>query len=280
MGLAEITLPLKSTVSPSVGLLGLKVNEGCGFGGGVPVTLVVCWVLELVPWILLAPFDRRRRFAHWYSWTWANHFHAISPFWRVQVQGVEKIDKNRSYVIVANHQSSLDILVMFALRRHFKWVAKHSLFFVPIFGWHLFMAGYVPIRRGDRGSREAMMRRCQAQLASGNSIVMFPEGTRNQSRELGPFKRGAFALALQAGVDVIPVVISGTRNCLPRNAWITPAAQRTPVHMVVLDPVSTATCGGDVRALARQVRDTIAQRLAQLEVEPPASEGETVASPG
>lgn len=243
----------------------MRVALSLLFWAYLGLTLAVCWFIELVPWLISAPFDRRRRFAHWYSWTWANHFHAISPFWRVHVHGAEKIADDRAYVLVANHQSSLDILVMFALQKHFKWVAKHTLFFVPIFGWHLFMAGYVPIRRGDRHSRAAMLERCRKHLRMGSSIMMFPEGTRNELPGLSPFKRGAFALAVEAGVPVVPIVISGTRDCLPRNAWVTARESKMPIHLSVLDPVDPASVGGDSKLLMREVRERIAGELACLE---------------
>ena len=158
------------------------------------VSLAIFWFAVAIPWVLSLPFDRRRRFAHWYACVWANHYIALSPFWEMRIEGLEHFRKDESYVIVANHQSIADIMVMFTTFRQFRWVSKHTVFYVPFMGWMMRMANYVGIRRGDRDSRKKMMNACRDHLQMGNSIMIFPEGTRSENREIKPFKRGAFQL--------------------------------------------------------------------------------------
>ena len=109
----------------------MKVLLSAFFWFYLALSLMIFWFAVVPVWLLLLPFDRRRRFSHWYAWTWANHYVALSPFWRVHVHGRAKIRDDRTYVLVANHQSFGDIFVLYQLRKHFKWVAKDSVFLVP-----------------------------------------------------------------------------------------------------------------------------------------------------
>ena len=215
---------------------------------------MIWWIAVVIPWLVSLPFDPRRKFAHCYACLWANHFLRISPFWEVRVEGTNKIKDDQAYVIVANHQSSADIMVLFALQKQFRWVAKSSLFLVPFLGWMMWMTGYIPIRRGDRLSREKMIKRCLEQIRMGNSILLFPEGTRSESPEMRPFKRGAFMLAVEANVPVIPVVIHGTRNTLPRASLIFSGERKSKPLVSVLDPIDPKDCDGDPKRLQAEVR--------------------------
>jgi 1-acyl-sn-glycerol-3-phosphate acyltransferase len=228
------------------------------------VSLTVWWFAVLVPWLVVTPFDRRRRFSHWYAYTWANHFHAISPFWDIVLRNEDRARPDRAYVMVANHESSADILLIYRLKRQYRWVSKRANFFVPFLGWMMWMAGYVPVRRGDRASREAMMVECERQLSMGNSIMMFPEGTRSGSVEMLRFKRGAFSIACRAGVPVLPIVIAGTREILPRNSLVFTTTGKTRPRIEVLDPVHPDEVDGDAAALAKLVRGRMVEARERL----------------
>jgi len=228
------------------------------------VSLAVFWVVVAPIWVLTLPFDRRRRFSHWYAWTWANHYVALSPFWRVHVHGREKIAADGTYVLVANHQSLGDIFVLYGLRRQFKWVAKSSLFMVPFLGWMMWMADYVGIRRGDAGSRARMFQTSMDHLRGGSSILMFPEGTRSRDGEIQEFRRGAFALAVQAGVPVVPIVIDGSLRALPSGTWVFKQDGVLDVRLQVLDPVDPAEFGGDEHVLQATVRARMIAALAAM----------------
>jgi 1-acyl-sn-glycerol-3-phosphate acyltransferase len=173
-----------------------------------------------VLWLLTAWFDRRRRVCIAFGSLWANHYNWLSPAWGVRsVEGRESFDRRGTYVLVANHQSLGDILMLYALWHHFKWVSKKSLFKVPGLGWAMWLQGHAGLERGHGPSIVKMMKDCKTHLARGSSIAMFPEGTRSLDGRMRPFKRGAFTLAVEAGVAIVPVIIEGTRNLLPKNGF-------------------------------------------------------------
>jgi 1-acyl-sn-glycerol-3-phosphate acyltransferase len=131
----------------------------------------------------------------------------LNPAWPVRIEGRERIDRNATHVMVANHQSLLDILVFFRLFVHFKWVSKIENFSIPFIGWNMWLNRYIPLKRGDKASIVQMLRACRETLAEGNSIMMFPEGTRSSDGRLRRFKLGAFELAKDSGKPILPLVM-------------------------------------------------------------------------
>src|SRR3989454_1863322 len=140
---------------------------------------IALFPVAVVIWAVTAPFDRRRTLLHQFTCFWASLYTWLNPAWRVRVEGREKIRPHVAYVMVANHQSLLDILVLFRLFVHFKWVSKVENFRIPCIGWNMTLNRYIKLRRGDKTSVQQMMRECERTLAQGNSIMMFPEGTRS-----------------------------------------------------------------------------------------------------
>jgi len=139
---------------------------------------------------------------------------------RVSYEGLEHGAGPLPRLFVANHQSNVDIWALVcALPISTKFVAKRSLFRVPFMGWAMRRAGFVPIDRDQRGSAIESLRSAVARIHGGRSVVVFPEGTRSRDGRLLPFKKGPFHLALQAGVPVVPVAISGSWATLPPGAW-------------------------------------------------------------
>ena len=196
-----------------------------------PVALL-CWALTL-------PFDRRRVILHQLTCFWASLYTWLNPAWPVRVIGREKIDPNETYVMVANHQSLLDIFVLFRLFRHFKWVSKVENFRIPCIGWNMYLNQYIQLKRGDRSSVAVMLRACRENLAAGNSIMMFPEGTRSPTGKLRGFKPGAFNLAMDAKRPLLPIVVHGTASALPKRGVILQG--RHQILIEVLDPIAYAT---------------------------------------
>jgi len=139
-------------------------------------------------------------------------------------------------VIIANHQSMLDILLINCLRYRFKWISKIENTKVPVLGWYLRMAGYLTVNRGDEESKAEMLENALICLKKGSSIMIFPEGTRSLNGEIGFYKRGAFLLAIQAGVPILPVLIDGTSEILPKHGLKFGSGYN--VHIKVLDPVT------------------------------------------
>jgi 1-acyl-sn-glycerol-3-phosphate acyltransferase len=144
----------------------------------------------------------------------------MNPFWSLTVTGLENIDRARTYVIVSNHQSLADIIVMYQLKSQFKWVAKESLFKVPFVGWSLSLARHVRLYRGKFASIKKVYRQAAEWLRSGMSVLFFPEGTRSGTGEMGDFQNGAFKLAIKEGVPVLPVSLDGTGDAIPKGSWL------------------------------------------------------------
>lgn len=187
---------------------------------GIAVSSIALFPVALAIWLVTSPFDRRRRVLHLFTCLWASLYSWLNPAWRVRVRGREHVRPDGTYVMVANHLSFLDILVLFRLFRHFKWVSKIEMFRIPLIGWNMRFNRYVPLRRGDKRSISEMMAACRRTLAEGSSVMIFPEGTRSPDGALRAFKPGAFQLALEAGVPILPIVVSGTANALPKHGFV------------------------------------------------------------
>jgi 1-acyl-sn-glycerol-3-phosphate acyltransferase len=127
------------------------------------------------------------------------------------------IDWSRPFVVCSNHQSQLDIpLLLACLPTGLRFLAKRSLFFIPVFGWSMFLAGFVPVDRASHKRTRESIGRAAKSIRKGPSVVVFPEGTRTHDGTMTPFKSGAFVLALRAQVPVLPVAIVGMFDIVPR----------------------------------------------------------------
>ncbi len=226
----------------------------------VILSSIVLFGLALLVFAATVAFDRRRRLQHLFSSAWAYHYVMLMPLWKVTFQGRAHIDPGRTYVLVANHQSLLDILVLFGLFRPFKWVSKQEVFRVPIIGWNMALAGYVSLRRGKKGSITRMMRDCREQLGRGSSILVFPEGTRSPDGRMRKFRQGAFTLAQDAGLQVVPIVVDGTHEALPKRGAIFRQSRPVPITVRVLEPVPH-DAAADAEELTRMVEEKIRGEL-------------------
>jgi 1-acyl-sn-glycerol-3-phosphate acyltransferase len=210
--------------------------------------------IAVVVWAVTLPFDRRRVVLHGLTSFWAALYTWVSP-WSVRVVGRENIDPARTYIMVANHNSVVDIFVLYRLFAHFKWVSKIENFRIPSIGWNMTLNGYVPLRRGDRESVVRMLARCETLLRAGSSVMMFPEGTRSKTGELKPFKPGAFELAVRTSLPVLPIAVTGTFRALPKHGL------RIAPQRVVVRVLPAVEPGESIEALTQQVRDRIAQSV-------------------
>jgi 1-acyl-sn-glycerol-3-phosphate acyltransferase len=187
--------------------------------------------------MILFPFDRKRKINHRQCFWWSNALIGFNPYWRLKVKGLENIDPKKAYIVVANHQSLADIIVMYKTRMQFKWVAKESLFKVPFIGWCLSLTKHIKLSRGSFGSVKKVYREAAYWLKNGLSVVFFPEATRSRTGKIGEFQNGAFKLAIQEKKPILPVVIDGTREAIPRGSWVFKA--RVNGKLTVLPPVET-----------------------------------------
>ena len=190
------------------------------FWAGIAVSSALLFPVAFLIWLVTLPFDPRRRVLHQFTCFWASLYTWLNPAWRVQIVGRENVRPDVAYVMVANHLSFLDILVLFRLRRHFKWVSKVEMFKIPAIGWNMWLNRYVPLKRGDKRSIQAMMQVCRERLAEGSSLMIFPEGTRSRDGKLQKFKTGAFQLALETKSPILPIVVSGTSKTLPKHGFV------------------------------------------------------------
>lgn len=208
-------------------------------------------VAQAIAWVL---GDRRARFGHWWATRWGKWIIKINPAWSCTVAG--KVPKGR-YIIVANHESMGDIMVAFHLEHHFKWFAKAILFQVPFMGWYMTLAGYIPVRRGDRGQVKSALERAKAWLERGVSVVFFPEGTRSPDGTVQPFKQGAFRLAIETGVPLLPVAISGTKDALPKHSFVF-SREKCPMRALVGEPIAVdGYVEEDLAALMERAREEV-----------------------
>lgn len=173
--------------------------------------------------------------------------------------GLEHAAGTAPRIFLANHLSTLDIWVLApALPLTTRFVAKRTLFWIPVLGQAMSVAGFIPIDRKDRASAIRSLSGASETIRRGASLILFPEGTRSRDGRLSRFKRGAFHLALEAGVPVVPVAISGTYDVVrPRSILVRPG----PVRVTFAPPVDVADYAGDLDGLSEKVWSEIAARL-------------------
>lgn len=175
----------------------------------------------------------------------------------VKVKGREKVHKHTSYVFVSNHQGAFDIFLIYGfLGRNFKWMMKKSLRKIPLVGKACESAGHIFVDRTNPQKMVAMMRQAESSLTDGVSLVVFPEGSRTATGHLGNFKRGAFQLADDLQLAVVPVTINGSFDILPRNGkWV----HRHRLTLTIQDPIPPKGKGPE------NVKATMAEAYAAVE---------------
>lgn len=175
----------------------------------------------------------------------------------VRVLHGERLIGSRGFVVASNHESYADILVLLSsLPLPLRFLAKRSIFRVPILGWSIRAAGFVPVDRGDRSRAGATVEAALKLLRTGRSLVIFPEETRTRTGDLLPFKPGAALFALRSGFPLLPVGISGTRRVLPRGALATTPGR---VALAIGSPIPVAgRSAGERDVVTREVRGAIA----------------------
>lgn len=231
-----------------------------------PYLLISCAVFffpALALWLVTFFWDRKLRALAWYTSLWGAHYLAWAPLAGVTVEGIERARglKDKACVYVSNHQSMVDILAIFATRIPFKWVSKVENFYAPFLGWNMALNRYVPLKRGHLPSILRMVRRCNALLGEGESLFVFPEGTRSPDGDIRPFFRGAFRIAARNRVPVVPMLIEGTADILPKGKFrIAPR----PVLVRILEPVDPASVGFDHKRLHDVVRARMLEEQARI----------------
>lgn len=170
------------------------------------------------------------------------------------------LDAGRPRLFVANHRSMADVFLVSLLPWEMKFLSKESVFRIPLLGWQMRTAGDISISRGDKDSAREALEQIRQRLLQGSSVIVFPEGTRSSDGSLAPFREGAFRLAIELDVDIVPLAIRGTESALPKHSLV---FAPTTATVTVLPAISTAGLNAvDAPALAERVRGEIARCLA------------------
>ena len=189
----------------------------------------------------------------------------LTPRWHFSVRGALPANPRLPYVVVSNHESVADILLICLLPWEMKWLGKEQLFKIPFLGWMMWLAGDIPVRRGTRESIVAAMNDCRDKLKQRLSVMIFPEGTRTPDGALLPFKDGAFRLAIENSVPILPIVVAGTRRAMAKHTF---QFQKTRAICRVLEPIETAELTlADLQVLKQRTRDAIAAAKERLHTE-------------
>ena len=201
--------------------------------------------------------DRRGKWVHACAQNWGASIFRICGV-QVQTEGEEKLDREGSYVVMSNHCSLFDIpTVLTSLPFPFRMLAKASLFRIPFMGWYMSRVGYIPVKRDDPKKARESIENAASRVASGLSVLIFPEGTRSVEGEVARFKRGGVNLAPTAAVSVVPVAIINSGRLLPRGSW---HADPGVITLRIGDPINPKDFS-DPRALASTVRSAIVRMI-------------------
>lgn len=230
------------------------------------ITIVFIAPIFIVTWLLTFLFDRRLFVLSKVALFWGSLYTKLSPWWHVKVTGKEKIKKKGVYVVVANHQSIEDILIMYRLGKPFRWVSKYEVFRIPVFGWLMNLSGDIKLKRTSKASIKKMLIDGEKALKKGCTLFIFPEGTRSRNGQMGNFKEGAFKLAQLSKRSILPVIIQGTSDNLLTKYGIFNGSHT--VKLKVLDEISYSQFQNmDTRELANYVKEIMANELNHLKTE-------------
>lgn len=235
---------------------------------------VLLWSWFLVSSVIFTPilyiilaitflFDKKRRLLHLFSCFWGAQYIWVNPFWRLKIFGREHMEKGKVYVMVSNHQSLVDIVVIYSLFRHFTWTSKQENFKLPFVGWVLSANRSVRVYRNSKQAFEQFREQAGKTITRGSSIMVFPEGTRSKKGELGSFKDGAFRIIHEMKLDVLPLVLDGTSKAIPKKGWSLTGKQRMTLKILPAVPYSEIA-NESVQETKLRIRTIIENELAGL----------------
>jgi 1-acyl-sn-glycerol-3-phosphate acyltransferase len=197
----------------------------------------------------------------WLARLWARVILGV-PGVKLEVKMHGQLEPGRPYVFMANHASMVDIWAMLvAIPASFRFIAKKQLSRIPLFGWAMSAGKFIFIDRQNTASARRTIGEAARRIRSGQSVMIFPEGTRTRDGRLAPFKKGGFHLAMESGASIVPVAIRGSRAVMPRGAAL---IQAGIVSVEVDAPISTVgITNGERDALIAKVRSRVAAMLGE-----------------
>jgi 1-acyl-sn-glycerol-3-phosphate acyltransferase len=226
------------------------------------------FLMVFIPWtffiafsaMICTFFDRSGRLYHFHARLWSRVSLGMAGI-SLEVTGVDKVPFDTPVIFMSNHQGYFDTLALFlALPQRFSWIAKEELFRIPVFGYSMARAGYVPLNRAGDGRRALKsIEAAAALIRNGRSVVIFPEGSRTFDGRLLPFKKGGFLLAGKAGVPIVPVTINGSMKVNPKTRL---ELHPGTIRVRIADPIPTASLDAhDRKRLLEDVRRAIDEGL-------------------
>ena len=216
----------------------------------------------LPPIFFLGLIDRSGRLGWVATRLWAWTVLVTGGARRIRSRGFEYLDGAGGAIVMSNHESLFDPVVMMALSHApLRFLARHDLFYLPLFGWAMWSNGHVAVRRGSgREARRSLGKAARA-IEDKNRVLIYPEGTRSGCSELLPFKKGGFLLAIRSGTPIIPVGVADTRKVCPKGwHW----AGRSPVSAVAGSPIDTR---GYTTTTSDVLMEVVRERILKLRSE-------------
>jgi 1-acyl-sn-glycerol-3-phosphate acyltransferase len=215
--------------------------------------------------ILSTFVDRRGHAAHWCARAWSWLILATTGV-HVHLKGLEHVQTGQTYLFISNHQSIYDIPVIFAsLPFQLRIIAKESLGHFPFLGWHLRRSGHLLVDRSNP-DRAGILNRWRRLVSDQISLIIFPEGTRSPDGRVGRFRGGSFLLALEAGLTIVPITISGTIHVMKKGRLMTrPGHATLVIHEPVATPKIEKPTIADARALAARIQAIVRAGVESLD---------------
>jgi 1-acyl-sn-glycerol-3-phosphate acyltransferase len=224
----------------------------------LPCFIILSFVFSLLA-LVAAFFDSNGNLSHRAAALWATSVLILSGV-RVKIFNLDLLTPGQPYIFAANHQSAFDILALLSrLKVQFRWLAKESLFNIPVFGWAMRKTGYIPINRSNPKQAYQSLLVAAKKVTDGTSVLIFPEGTRQETGHLGEFKKGGFILALKSQKPIVPIGIIGSGKVLAKKGY---AIHPGTIRIVLGKPISTEGYHTrDAEVLIEKVREAIEENL-------------------
>jgi 1-acyl-sn-glycerol-3-phosphate acyltransferase len=221
------------------------------------IRTIFFWSIVFSSLVFLFPFlfilQSRKKAIHWIEQRWGRLL-LFSGGVKTEIQGMEKIDPSRSYIIMANHQSYFDIFLLLFSPVLIHWMAKKELFNLPIFGKILRWIGAIEVDRENKSKAYLSIKQAVDKIRKGSTVLIFPEGTRSTEGELLPFNKGGFSLAILSGAPILPITIKGSRKIMAKGSFrVFPGLAKISIHT----PMETA-------GLTLKDRDQLQEKVKEI----------------
>jgi 1-acyl-sn-glycerol-3-phosphate acyltransferase len=220
--------------------------------------------------VLARLFDSSNNLSHRISSLWGRCLCTFNGI-QVDIEGLEHIRQDEAQILIANHQGYFDIFALSGfLPLQIRWVAKSSLFKIPFVGWSIAASGYIPVERGNRKKSYQAFLATIGKLKAGNSIVIFPEGTRSEDGTIGPFKKGSLLLSARSGAPLVPVTLLGTGNIIRKGSGVIRPGR---IQIIISPPIPSQTViDNKEEDVLRTLRDIICKNYESHKVSPEENE--------